>query len=199
MFVCKACGLEKSPSEFRIHKRGYRIGKCKPCEAMYQRNWSKRDPEKYRERKRVSMTRLRELPPHLKLAPGSMPLDPGLPALAVVTLPWPAPGLSPNARMHLMALARLKASARYEARMECLAEGMGRLGPRLGVERVSVRVTFCAPDRRSYDDDNLIARFKAARDGIADAIGVDDQHWTTTYGRGEPVKGGAIRVEIIAA
>lgn len=144
------------------------------------------------------MSRLAKLPPGTRLAPGSMPLreEPALPPLAVVTLPWPAPGLSPNARLHHMALARLKAAARYEAKMECLAEGMGRLGPRLGVERINVRITFCPPDRRSFDDDNLVARFKAARDGIADAIGVDDRNWTTTYGRGGPVRGGCVRVEV---
>lgn len=37
-----------------------------------------------------------------------------------------------------------------------------------------MHIQFRAPDRRRYDRDNLVARMKAAIDGIADALGVDD-------------------------
>src|ERR1019366_8972323 len=50
-----------SLTEYRIHKRGYRIGKCRECERTYQREWSQRDPEKYRAIKRESMARRRAL------------------------------------------------------------------------------------------------------------------------------------------
>lgn len=61
--ICKGCGVNKPASEYRIHKRGYRIGKCRDCEREYQREWSSRDPEKYRRRKRESMARRRASDP----------------------------------------------------------------------------------------------------------------------------------------
>lgn len=48
MFICKACGISKAAENYRVHKRGYRIGKCLPCEAEYHREWSRRDPEAVR-------------------------------------------------------------------------------------------------------------------------------------------------------
>jgi len=63
MFICKSCGIEKPCSDYRIHKKGYRIGKCRECERAYQREFSRRDPEKYRERKRQSMAKIRAADP----------------------------------------------------------------------------------------------------------------------------------------
>jgi crossover junction endodeoxyribonuclease RusA len=47
---------------------------------------------------------------------------------------------------------------------------------------------FVPPDRRAYDDDNLEARFKAGRDGLADAAGTSDRDWRPTrrVGAGQP-------------
>lgn len=63
MFVCKRCDVEKPRDEYRTHKRGHRIGSCRECERAYQREWSRRDPEKYRARKRESMARRRAADP----------------------------------------------------------------------------------------------------------------------------------------
>jgi 5-methylcytosine-specific restriction endonuclease McrA len=63
MFACTSCGVTKSVAEYRIHKRGYRIGKCRECEREYQREWSRKEPDKYRERKRESMARRRAADP----------------------------------------------------------------------------------------------------------------------------------------
>ena len=63
MHACKSCEEVKPATEFRVHKRGYRIGSCKPCERAYQRAWSERDPETYRRRKRESMARRRGADP----------------------------------------------------------------------------------------------------------------------------------------
>jgi crossover junction endodeoxyribonuclease RusA len=57
-------------------------------------------------------------------------------------------------------------------------------------------VTFQPPDKRRRDRDNLQASLKAHFDGIADALGVNDSLFVPTYAIGEPVKGGAVRVEI---
>jgi hypothetical protein len=44
---------------------------------------------------------------------------------------------------------------------------------------VSVTLTRIAP--RSLDDDNLRGALKAVRDGVADALGVDDGHASITW------------------
>jgi len=62
-----------------------------------------------------------------------------------------------------------------------------------------VVLTFSPPDKRRYDDDNLIARCKAYLDGIADALGVDDSRFRLGKPvRAESIKGGNVRVEIVA-
>lgn len=40
-------------------------------------------------------------------------------------------------------------------------------------------VDILPPDKRRRDDDNIIASFKSGRDGIADAIGIDDCRFIT--------------------
>ena len=40
--------------------------------------------------------------------------------------------------------------------------------------KVTVRMTFCPKTNRRRDLDNLIAATKSLRDGISDAIGIDD-------------------------
>jgi crossover junction endodeoxyribonuclease RusA len=36
---------------------------------------------------------------------------------------------------------------------------------------------FYPPDRRARDDDNIIAAFKAGRDGMAEALGINDRRF----------------------
>ena len=114
------------------------------------------------------------------------------PASVTVRLPWPDPGLSPNARLHYMAAARLKAAAKRDACYLTLA-AMPR-GGRTFATPLPMRWTFCPPDRRHRDRDNIIASCKAAADGIAQAIGMDDRHFVPTYHMGEPVRGGVVIV-----
>lgn len=45
----------------------------------------------------------------------------------------------------------------------------------------------------------MIASFKSGRDAVAKAIGVDDAKWRPEYRFTEPVKGGAVVVEVVAA
>lgn len=63
MIACKSCGVSKTAAEYRTHKRGYRIGRCRVCERAYQRECSRRDPEKYRARKRQNMASRRASDP----------------------------------------------------------------------------------------------------------------------------------------
>jgi crossover junction endodeoxyribonuclease RusA len=58
-------------------------------------------------------------------------------------------------------------------------------------------IEFVPPDRRRRDDDNLIGCFKPGRDGVAEALGIDDSRFLTRHSFSEsPVKGGAVRVRI---
>lgn len=108
-----------------------------------------------------------------------------------MTLPWPPKELSPNARVHW----RQKHKHAKAYRRTCGLIALALDAPHLSGKKY-FWVTFCPPNRRSYDDDNLLARFKAGRDGIADGLGIDDKNFVTTINVGEPVPGGAVRVHI---
>lgn len=91
-----------------------------------------------------------------------------------VELPWPDKRLSPNARVHWSSRYRKTKTARGDARILAKAI-MGRDGRPSWVDGdLHLTLVFCPPDRRRRDDDNCIASCKAYRDGIADALGVDD-------------------------
>lgn len=66
------------------------------------------------------------------------------------------------------------------------------------VTPMSLSLLFVAPDRRRYDRDNLIARMKAAIDGIADGLGIDDNLFVALSSRIAPhvVPHGEVRVTI---
>ncbi len=113
-----------------------------------------------------------------------------------ITLPLPDAGLSPNARVHWAKLAKLKKVAR--------AHGFGKASDQLFAVRGSaiscawrqrewgfdfqasnlipfwpaatIHYTFYFKTERKRDDDNLIYRMKAARDGIAAAGLVPDDN-----------------------
>ena len=110
---------------------------------------------------------------------------------ATVTLPWPPSILSPNARVHWAERAKVAARARRDACILCQSAGLRAL-PWPGM---SVTLTFCPPDRRRRDTDNMLSSLKPALDGIADATGIDDSLWHLTLHRGAPRKGGAVVVE----
>jgi crossover junction endodeoxyribonuclease RusA len=110
-----------------------------------------------------------------------------------VELPWFDKILSPNARVHWMRKAKVTKAARLMGWGYVLAATGGKPNIK-GAAHVSM--TFCPPDKRRRDLDNCISSTKAHRDGIADAIGIDDSKFQTTYAFGEPVKGGAVIVTI---
>lgn len=108
-------------------------------------------------------------------------------------LPWPDKALSPNARVHWRKLAKAKKSAKDIAYYAVVDAGIHGLvtGP------VRVHYTFEPPARYRYDDDGLEARMKAARDGIALALGIDDHEFRATREIGEPYPPhGRVKVEI---
>jgi crossover junction endodeoxyribonuclease RusA len=93
--------------------------------------------------------------------------------MMTVTLGWPSPNLSPNARPHWAALARAKKAARREGYIAARSAGV-----LAGASSVRIQVTFIPPNAIRRDLDNLVSSIKGHIDGIADAIGIDDSRWT---------------------
>lgn len=100
-----------------------------------------------------------------------------------VELPWPPYGLSPNGRLNRFLKAKLIKSARKDAywlaRKAMLQAGLDApIHP--GDNGVHV-VYYCTPPTRARpDDDNMMGRLKAMRDGVADALGVNDRCFHTS-------------------
>ncbi|MGB6105656.1 MAG: hypothetical protein WBF88_17575 [Pusillimonas sp.] len=65
-------------------------------------------------------------------------------------------------------------------------------------DRYPLRITFVAPDGRHRDLDNMLAASKAALDGVADALGIDDKHFRpiTIDAARDTQKRGFVKVEI---
>ncbi|QXR37277.1 hypothetical protein EGK70_007250 [Alcaligenes aquatilis] len=108
-----------------------------------------------------------------------------------IHLPWPNKGLSPNARLHYMALAKLKAAYRQQCRL--LANQHKQPIP----DTPALMLEFMPPDRRRRDRDNLLASMKSGIDGVCDALGVDDSAFDPlVVSMKDPVRGGAVILRI---
>lgn len=116
--------------------------------------------------------------------------------LPELVLPWPSRDLHPNARVHWRRKAKAVKSARAEAHLLALAAGW-RPGS-VPDGRLHLWVDFVPPDRRRRDDDGIAASFKHARDGIADALGLDDHRFRMHpfLRDDETTPGGCVRVRI---
>jgi len=118
-------------------------------------------------------------------------------------LPWPSPDLSPNARSHWGKRMRATREARG------LAFVMARnIGWNVSITTpwqqddapITLHIDVFPPDRRRRDDDNMSARFKAYRDGIADALGINDNRFREAlFLHDHPKPGGQLRVRLCAA
>lgn len=111
-----------------------------------------------------------------------------------VLLPWPPKELNPNFKRRKHWTQYQPQTKAYRAR--CFSETLSQLGYRPSGGKI-VAVVFYPPDRRKRDDDGIIGQFKAGRDGVADALRVDDHTFKPTYQFGDPVKGGAIIVSVM--
>lgn len=117
-----------------------------------------------------------------------------------VSLPWPATGLSPNARLHWSKVATLKGKAKVDAMYltyDALPCGIKEARQYFaGDGPIIYQVTFYPPDKRHRDDDNMIASLKAARDGIAAALAVNDKRFKAEYRIADPCKPGRVEVRL---
>ena len=94
----------------------------------------------------------------------------------MILLPWPLKLLNPNARNHWGAHARAKKAYRAACAWAAKSQGVVRLGP----GKITVSLIFVPPDQRRRDLDNMIASMKSGLDGLADALGVDDNRFRLT-------------------
>ena len=122
-----------------------------------------------------------------------------------VDLPFPPRELSPNARSHWAKKSKAAKAYRQQCRVLLMAEAtnQGWDVPALIAQAdgqkggIHLWIDFYPPDRRHRDDDNCAAAFKAGRDGLADALEIDDRMMRMhPFLHAEPVKGGLVRVTI---
>lgn len=109
-----------------------------------------------------------------------------------IMLPWPSRALSPNARGHWA--QRSRAAKAYRHQCFLFAKKAGLVAP---AGRILLQLEFLPPTARRRDDDNLLASFKAGRDGLADALGIDDSLFVSQVQIGEVHRGGAVRVTLL--
>jgi hypothetical protein len=94
----------------------------------------------------------------------------------MIELPWPDRTLHPNARVHWAKLAKAKKIAREAAYWTVK---QSRLQHEFPEGPLHLWLDFYPPDRRKRDDDGLLSSMKAARDGIASALGIDDSRFVS--------------------
>ena len=110
-----------------------------------------------------------------------------------IELPWPPRALWPNGRPHWVTRAREVAKHRQWAKVAALAaQGAVSDGA------IAMTITYRPqPQGRLPDDDGVVSACKAYRDGIADALGIDDSRFHLRQPiQGERVKGGAIIITL---
>ena len=110
----------------------------------------------------------------------------------VIRLPWPEPALWQNRKVHWAKRAKATKSARAEAWALTIEQKVPRIPGAI------LEFSFHPPSRAKRDIQNMPATQKAAIDGIADAMGCDDNgfrvRWPETFG--SIVNGGCVVVTI---
>lgn len=112
----------------------------------------------------------------------------------VIELPWPPKELNPNFKRRKHWSVYRPHTKVYRDACYILTIAARARVPLEGA--VPVTIDFYPPDRRHRDDDNMISAFKAGRDGVADALGINDRRLAPVYRFNDPVKGGKIVVRI---
>lgn len=112
-----------------------------------------------------------------------------------IVLPWPDRKLHPNSRPHWAVKAKATKSARGAAHLVALECGWHQVDWPDG--DLFVWIDFYPPDRRHRDTDGLLSSMKAALDGIAQAMGVNDRRFVPRpYVKDEVRKGGQVRIRV---
>jgi crossover junction endodeoxyribonuclease RusA len=114
-------------------------------------------------------------------------------SLNKITLPWPPKQLSPNARVHWAQKARV--GKKYREDCYILTKQVVVEFPK--TEKIHLFVDFYQPDKRNRDQDNIESSCKFLFDGVADALGVNDNRFVIhPFVRDEIIKGGKVTITI---
>lgn len=112
----------------------------------------------------------------------------------MIRCPWPPSELQPNKRTNRFVKARVVKSYRHAC--ATLAREQNAHKANWPDGEIKIHLTFYPPTNHKRDDDNLESSFKAGRDGIAEAMGVDDNRFTVTREVAGVVSGGCVMVRI---
>ena len=112
----------------------------------------------------------------------------------ILDLPWPPKELSPNARMHHHAKARIAKSYRETCYWLAVAANLPAM-PADG--EIIVSLAFHPPDKRRRDLDGCLGSCKQLLDALADALHVNDYRFSFVLRRAEPVTGGKVVVSVM--
>ena len=101
-----------------------------------------------------------------------------------VSLKWPDKVLSPNSRTRWRRRCEVVRGYRWAAKIRTLnaiqvhSWDVKHLRDVVAAGGcIHVFIDFYPPDARRRDDDNLVASFKSGRDGLADALKIDDRNF----------------------
>ena len=114
-----------------------------------------------------------------------------------IELKWPDARLKPNSRVHHMSLYTAKKEAKEAAAWATRAAIGRNFFVHDGKTDIILKQVAHPPDNRARDRDNLDSSLKAARDGIALGLGVNDKHFHPTgieWGENKP--GGLIVITV---
>lgn len=107
-----------------------------------------------------------------------------------LTLPYPPSELNPNKRLHWAQKIKIKNAEKDMG----IALSLGYRGQITG--DVPLTLVFYPQTKRSFDLDNALASLKAALDGVAHGLGINDKQFRPiTIDRGHPDKNDP-RVEV---
>lgn len=114
-----------------------------------------------------------------------------------ISLPWPDADMSPNSRVHYMALHRARKKAKNEAwGLTKALMGPLHIGFKTWQGPVDVDITFHPSANRSFDLDNALSRLKGHLDGIALALGIDYSAFAFRLTRGERASPPRVKVTL---
>lgn len=116
--------------------------------------------------------------------------------MSSIDMPWPDKRVWPNWRQSHHWRTYYKPVKAQRIMAFALARNAGMVGIWDDDARVVLTVDIYPPDRRRRDRDGMAGALKSAFDGIADAIGIDDQYFAPVYNFHDPVKGGKIVITI---
>lgn len=114
-----------------------------------------------------------------------------------ITMPWPAKEVWPNYRQshHWRSYHKQVKAQRTMAMVLSLEAALAHHWNDAGTH-IDLTVDIYPPDKCRRDRDGMKGACKSIFDGIADAIGVDDQYFDPGYRFHEPVKGGKVVVSL---